>query len=125
VGEGDRLESPAAVDERTDHLGLQRAGTVEGDGGDDVVEVAFLQTAGEVALPGGLELEEADGAPVTDDLVGGGIVGGQLVRPDAAPGALPDEVHRLRDGRVGAEAEDVHLDQAEGGDVVLVELNHS
>ena len=30
---------------------------------------------------------------------------------------------RLRDGRVGAEAEDVHLDQAQGGDVVLVELD--
>ncbi len=124
MGEADRLQAPAAVDEGTDHLGLQRTGTVEGDGGDDVVEVPLLQAAGEVALAGRLQLEQADGASVADDLVGGGIVGRQLVGPDAAPGALPDEVDALRDGRVGAEAEDVHLDQAQGGDVVLVELDH-
>jgi hypothetical protein len=123
MGETDRLDAPAAVDEGTDHLGLQRTGSVEGDGGDDVVEVPLLEAGGEVALAGRFELEQPDGSPVADDLVGGGVVGGQVVGADEAPGALPDEVDGLRHRRVGTEAKDVHLDEAQGGDVVLVELD--
>ncbi len=83
-----------------------------------------LQPRGQVALPRRLQLKEPDGAPVADDLVGRRVVGRQLVGTDAPPRALPDEVHALRDGRVGAQAQDVHLDQAQGGDIVLVELHH-
>ncbi len=122
MGEADRLHAPAAVDEGPDHLGLQRSGPVEGDGGDDVVEVPLFEAGGEVALSGRFELEQPDGAPVGDDLVGGGVVGGQVVGADAPPGAPADEVDALGDGRVRAQAEDIHLDQAQGGDVVFVEL---
>ena len=124
VGQAHLLVAPAPVDERTDHLGLQGPRAVEGDGGDDVVEGALLQARGQVALAGRLQLEEPDRPSVGDDLVGGGVGGSEGVRVDPAAGALPDDVHRLRHRRVGAEPEDVHLDQAQVGDVVLVELDH-
>ena len=83
VGQADLLVAPAAVDEGADHLGLQGSGAVEGDGGDDVVEGLLLQAGGQVALAGRLQLEEADGAAVGDDLVGGGVAGGEGVGVDA------------------------------------------
>ena len=111
-------------DERRDHVGLQRPRAEERDRGDDVFEVALLQARGEVALPRALELEEADRARRPDELVDLGVVARQLPRLDVLAGARLDAAHRLGDGGVHLEGEDVHLDEPERLDVVLVELGH-
>ncbi len=116
------LAAVAAADERPDHLGLQRAGPKQRDRGDHVVEVALAQPRGEVALARAFELEQADGARLADQLVDGGVVARQLPGRDVLAGAGLDEPHGFGDGAVHAQAEDVHLDEAERLDVVLVEL---
>ena len=116
------LAAVAPADERPDHLGLQRPRPEQRDGGDDVVEVALAQPRGEVALARAFELEHADGARLADQLVDRRVVARQLPGRDALAGTRLDEPHRLGDGAVHAQAEDVHLDQAQRLDVVLVEL---
>ena len=111
-------------DERRDHVGLQRPRAEERDGRDDVLEVALLQPRGQVALPRALELEQPDGARRADELVHLGVVARELPGADALAGARLDAAHRLGDGRVHLEREDVHLDEAQRLDVVLVELGH-
>ncbi|OPZ42933.1 MAG: hypothetical protein BWY94_01993 [Actinobacteria bacterium ADurb.BinA094] len=124
VRHGDRLPAVPPPDERTDHLRLQRAGAEERDGGDDVLEVALLQPRGQVALPRALELEQPDGARRADELVHLGVVARQLPGAHPLAGARLDAAHRLGDGGVHLERQDVHLDEAQRLDVVLVELGH-
>ncbi len=124
VRHDDRLAPVPSPDERRDHVGLQRPRTEERDRRDDVLEVALLQPRREVALPGALELEQADGARRADELVDRGVVARELPGAHPLAGARLDAAHGLGDGRVHLEGEDVHLDEAQRLDVVLVELGH-
>ena len=116
-----------AVEERRDHVGLDRAGAEQRDVDDEVVEPARPELADELALARALDLEHAQGAGGADQLVGGGVVVRHL-RLVVEVDLLARDPRHLGDGvrhrRLHADAEHVELEEAQGLDVVLVELAH-
>ncbi len=124
VRHGDRFALVPSPDERSDHFGLQRSGPEERDGRDDVFEVTLPQAAGQVALSGALELEHADRTRRPYEFVDLGVVAREFPGLEVPACARLDAPYRFGDGRVHLEGEDVHLDETERLDVVLVELGH-
>ena len=104
----DRLPPELAVDVGVDIL--HRAGPVEGVHGDQVLDAVGLQLAEIFLHPLALELEDPHGIAVAKDLVGGGIVQGDLVDVDRRA-AFRHHLHALADHRQGAQAQEVHLQQ--------------
>ncbi len=124
---GRRAPPVPVLEEGGDHVGLDRAGPEERDVDDEVLEPLGTELADELALAGALDLEAAEGVGRPDEPVGRLVVERHLVLVvevdlDAVdPGDLGERVgHR----RLHPDAEDVELEQAEGLDVVLVELAH-
>ena len=85
------------------------------------------ELADELALARALDLEHAQGAGGADQLVGGGVVVRHL-RLVVEVDVLARDPRDLGDGvghrRLHPDAEDVELEEAQGLDVVLVELAH-
>ena len=120
----DRLQSVTPADERRDHLGFERTGAEQRYLRDDVFERRRLQPRRQVALAAALELEHPHGVRRGDHLVDARIVLGQVerLRDRLLAHACPRHLDRFADRRVGPQSQDVHLDQAERLDVVLVVL---
>ncbi len=120
----DRLQAVSAADERRDHLGFERTGPEQRYLRDDVLERRRLQPRREVALTAALELEHPHRVRRGDHLVDARVVLGQVERLRHRVVAHPRARHldRIADRRVGPQSQDVHLDQAERLDVVLVVL---
>ena len=106
VGEGDLLAPVLARGVRRDVPHRPRA--VEGDEGDEVLELRRLHLAERVAHPGRLELEDARRVAAGEHRVRLPVV--ERERPDVD---TPDEIDRLVDDVEVAQAEEVHLQEAE------------
>ena len=94
-----------------------RARAVEGDERDAVLELGRLHEPQRLTHPGGLELEDASGLAARQHLVRLRVVERDLRDVDSA-----DEPDRLVDDVEVAQAEEVHLQEAERLDVLHREL---
>ena len=103
---------------------LDGPGPDDGDLDHQVVEFPWLGLVERLLLGSRLDLEEADGVDRADHVVDARIVEAQAVEvgPDAM-GPL-DHLQALGDRGEGAQPQQIHLDEAEVLDVVLVELDH-
>ena len=114
--------------------GLHRAGAVQRNRGDDVLEAGRLHLGQELGHARGFQLEDAGGVAVGDHLVDPRLVQGDVgaceVRPQPVPGHL-DGVH---DDVQRPKAQEVHLQKAQrlhrahgelGGDHVVVGLQRA
>lgn len=115
------------VQERADHVRLHRPRTEQRDVDDEVGEAVGGELADQLALPGRLDLEAAQGAGRLHQRVGVGVVQGHLlpvVEVDPDPVHALDLVDRVRHRRLHTDAEHVELEQPHLLDVLLVELAH-
>ena len=120
-----------AGDVVVDHAALQRSGPVEGVERDQVVEPLRLRLAQQLAHPGALELEDAVGLPVAEQLVGGRVVERHRVDVEHDGVGAADLGQRVLDQGQRAQPQEVHLEEADaldllhrplGGDFVAVAL---
>src|SRR5690606_25766894 len=81
----DLLASVLALDEAIDHAALDRAGPVESEKRDDVLETVRFEPPEEVAHAVRFELEDGGRVAAGEELVGGGIVEGNAVEVDLDP----------------------------------------
>ena len=101
---------------------LHRAGPIERDERHDVHEAGGLELRADALHPLGLELEHAERLATADHLVGLGVVIRDGRDVELGVDRAPDLVHRsLHHGEV-AQAEEVHLQQADALDDVHVVL---
>ena len=105
------------------HVAHDGAGADDGHLHHEIVEALGAQARERRHLGAALDLEDADGVRLLEHGVHRGIVGRQMGEVDGAA-APPDHRERVLEERHHAEAEQVHLDDAEGGAVVLVPLDH-
>ena len=100
------------LDVVVDHAAFQRAGAIQGIGGDDVQELVGLHPLQQVADAAAFQLEHPlrlAAAKQGERLL---VVAGELVRVDPLAGRLLDQIDHLREDREVAQAEEVHLQQA-------------
>ncbi len=112
---------------RRDHVALDRPGPEQRDVGDDVLEAVDAGLADQLALPGRLDLEDAEGLGRRDHPERRLVVEGDLrlvVEVDLHVVDPLDLGERVRHRGLHADAEHVELEQAEVLHVVLVELAH-
>ena len=120
---GHRLEPLAAAQVGMDRVTLDRTGADDRHLHDQVVEAARLRLPQRLLLGAQLDLEEPDGVDLADHVVDALVVEGQRVEVGPLPRGLLDEVEALRDRRERAQPEQIHLDEPDVLDVVLVELH--
>ena len=120
---GDDLTTLLATDVGMDRVALDRSGPDDRHLDDQVVERLRPGAWQGLHLRPGLDLEHADRVRFAAQLVDRGVVQRQLVEVGADTGRVLDQLQRLGHDRECAEAEHVHLDQAQVLDVVLVELD--
>ena len=101
---------------------LHRPRPVEGDDGDEVLELRGADIVQRLLHAGALELEHPGGVAPREHPVGLLVVERQPVDLDADAARALDDAERGLDHVEVAQAEEVHLEQAELGDVVHVEL---
>ncbi len=118
----DRLFVVAAGEVGPNHVGLHGTGTEERDVGDDVIEAGGLEAREEAAHAGAFELEDADSAGGAEECEGLFVIEREVVEVGGPPLGFAEKVKSLLDGREIAKAQQVHLDEAERLDIVLVEL---
>ena len=94
-----------------DHAPFERAGSVEGRGGDDVGEFVGLHLGQQVAHPARLKLEDAFGFATLKQCKRGLVVERQLDRIDLDPAMLSHILHGLVENREVPQPEKVHLEQ--------------
>ena len=120
---GDRLLAPAAADVGVDGAALDRARPDQRHLDDDVVEGPRAEPGQRGHLGPALDLEHADGVGVAEEVVDGVLLGdGGQVDLDAQ--VLGDEVDGEVEHRQHPQPEQVELDEAGGGAVVLVPLEN-
>jgi hypothetical protein len=122
VGTGDGLAPVLAVGEVVVHVGGHRPRPVQGDQGADVLEARGGQGPHEGPHGPALQLEHAHRVAPPEHLEGLLVVERDAVdvRPGAGGGG--DQVERLLDHRQVAQAQEVHLEQAQVGDAVHLVL---
>ena len=74
MGVDDGLAAVFALDVVLGHAGFQRAGTVQGQDGDELPELGGLQAPDQGPHPSGLQLEHPAGLPLPDQLEGGLVI---------------------------------------------------
>ena len=111
-----------AVDEFVGHAALERPGPVEGVQGDEVPEDLGPESPQEVLHPRALELEDAVGVAGLEQLERLRVVQGDVVNVQPLPRVLLDEVEGVVDDRQVAQAQQVHLEQADIFDIAHLEL---
>ena len=103
------LDGPGPHDRHLDH---------------QVVELLGLEPRQHAALRPALDLEHADRLGALDHLVGGLVLGRDVLDLEGTSLALADEVQRLADRRQHAQPQHVDLEQPDRVEVVLVPLDH-
>ena len=121
---GDGFLAGPAPDVGVDRAALDRAGADQGDLGDQVVEPARQQPGQGGHLGAGLDLEHPDGIAAAELVVDAGFFFRDGVQRPLLAGVLTDQVDAVLQGGEHPEAEEVELDQAHPGAVVLVPLQH-
>ena len=121
VGDG-LLATVHAVDVARDHAGAERARSVEGDKSHDLLVLGRPHVLDRGGHARGLDLEDAGGAALAHEPEDLRVVEGDLVDVDvdAVVGLYVGE--RLGDDRQGAQAQEVHLEQAHVSDRVALVL---
>ena len=99
------------VDEVGDEV--HGAGTVEGHHGDDVFQPLRLEVFQGLSHSRGFQLEHAEGPALRQELVGLGVIEGDGVEVHGHPLGLPYQPGGVGEDRQGAEAEEVHLEEAD------------
>ena len=107
-----------ARDVVVDHAAAQRTRPVERVERDQVVEPLRLRLAQDVAHAAALELEDAVGLPVLEDLIGLRIVERDVVDVEIDAGGPLDLRDRVEDQRQRAQPEEVHLQEADALDLL-------
>ena len=105
------------------HAALDRSGSHDRYLDHQVVEAARPQARQHAHLRAALDLEHADGVGLADHVVGGLVLGRDVLHREGMTLALADEVEALADGGEHAQRQHVDLEQAESIDVVLVPLD--
>ena len=120
----ERLLAVLAQREVRVRVDAHRARPVEREGGRDVLEVVGLHEAQQRAHAAAVELEDAEGVAATEQVVGGAVVEGlgQLVEVDVLVAVELDVLDGVVEDRQVAQAEEVHLDQAQRLAAGVVEL---
>ena len=104
------------------HAGPQRSGSVQGIEGDEVFEPVGSEVAHEGAHRAALELEDTDRVAATQHLVDRLVVERHGVDVRPVPRVAFDQVQGTLDRREVAQAEEVHLQEAERLDAVHLVL---
>ena len=107
-----------AFDEIVHHAAAQRTGTVERNQGHQVLEDLGLELAQQFAHAAALKLEDADGARLGQQPVGRRVVERQVVAVDFDAAIFVDHSDRVVDHRQGAQAEEIHFQEAHALHVV-------
>jgi hypothetical protein len=95
-----------------DDAAAERTGTVERVEGDEIIEALRLGFPQRVAHARTLELEYAVRLPILEDLVALRVVQRNVHQVNRVARRLPDVLHRVVEQGERAEAEEVHLEQA-------------
>ena len=123
VGILHRLIAVAAPQVGMDHAAGDRSGAHDRDLNHQIVEGARAQTRQHRHLRPALDLEHPDGVAGADHVEHRRVLGRHRGHGVGAPVVAPDQVETEIQMGEGAESEQVHLEQAQGLDVVLVPLN--
>jgi hypothetical protein len=107
-----------------DHAALERAGSEQGDFGDQVIECPGLIDGEEVYLSLGFDLEQADGAVVADHVIDLFVVEGDVVDICGRVVGACSDFDGFAQGGEHTEAEHIEFDESEGFHIVFVELDH-
>ncbi len=110
---GDQLPAVLAVGVVVVHVGGHGPGPVEGIEGADILELGGGQGPHQVAHRPAFELEDPDGVPPLQHLVGQLVVKGDPVDVGSLAGGGFDEVEGPLDDRQVAQPQEIHLEQAE------------
>jgi hypothetical protein len=97
----------AALDELRNEV--HGAGAIEGDERCDVFDAGDLEFAAEVAHAAGFQLEHADGVGFVEEVVGFGVVEGEVVDGDFGFFAGADEFDGVANDGEGFEAQEIHF----------------
>ena len=91
-----------------------RAGAVQRQDGDDVLEAGGLHASQQIAHGAAVELEHAEGVAAREEFVGRRVVERQSVEVEIDPAVGLDVLDRVTDDREVAQPQEVHLEQADG-----------
>ena len=119
---GDLLPAVLAVRVVGVHVRRHRTGPVQGDEGGDVLELGRRQRPDEGPHGATLQLEHADRVGPTQQFVGGFVGQVDVVDVDLDATGAPDQLERVGDDVEVAQAQEVHLEQAELLDAVHLVL---
>ena len=107
-----------ARDEVVDHAAAQRAGPIQRVQRDQIIEALRLGLAENVAHARALELEDAVGRAVGENLVRLRIVERNRVEVEHLAGRRADFLDRVVQQRQRAEPEEIHLQEADALDLL-------
>ena len=119
-----RLPPLPGLQERPDHVALDRAGPEQRDVDDEVLEGLRRERADQPALPGRLDLEAAERLGRLHEGEGCRVVAGNRIHLHVEAVDPGDLLHGVGHRRLHPDPEHVELEQPELLDVVLVELAH-
>ena len=105
------------LDVVVDHAAFQRAGAIQGVGGDDVAEVVGLHPLQEVADAAAFQLEHALRLAAAEQGERLLVVARKLVGVDLLAGRLLDQIDHFREDGEVPQAEKIHFQQAGPFDV--------
>ena len=105
------------------HAALNGAGPHDGHLNHQVVKTRGLEARQHAHLRAAFNLEHANGVGAADHGVGGRVFGGHIGQPKRPAHAGAEQIERLAQGREHAQREHIHLEQAQGIEVVLVPLD--
>ena len=114
---------PAVAQEGVHHAALDGPGAHDGDLDHQVVVTTRLQPRQHAHLRAAFDLEHAHRVGGTDHVEGGLVVVGDARQLEALPQLGANELHRPLQRAEHAQGQDVHLDQAQRVQVVLVPLD--
>ncbi len=110
----DRLSALLPRDELRGHPALQRPGTIQGEEGDDILELRGGQPLNQVLDPRTLELKDPGRPPLPQEPVDLGVVEGDLLKRDCFFLALLEEFQCIVDHGEVPEAQEVDLEHSDG-----------
>ena len=122
-GKVDRLQPLATAQVGVDHAALDWPGANDGDLDHQVIKATRAQARQHAHLGPALDLEHAHGVGGADHVVGGGVIGRDVLQAQKPAAPLPDQRKAAADGAEHAQRQHIDLEQAHGVEVVLVPLD--
>ncbi len=110
----DRLAAVLAVGVVVVGVHAHRAGAVQRQHRDDVVELGGLHAAQQIAHRPAVELEHAQGVAAAQQLIGGSVIQRDGFQVEVNSPVGLDVIQGVADDRQVAQAQEIHLQQADG-----------